>query len=96
MARWSLGASSCALKQYRDWTKRAQDSINKVFKQYVASEPHDDEQLSAPSRRKLPGNSDGSDLYSQTMAVDLMYLTGSKSHKRFKRASQLDVSAYTR
>jgi hypothetical protein len=76
-------------KQYADWVKRARDSTTRVFKQYIAREIDDDDDtaLSLP-RRKVPGGN--TDLYSQTMAVDLMFLTGSKSHKRQKRTTQLE------
>jgi hypothetical protein len=47
----------------------------------------DDTALPLP-RRKVP--SGNADLYSQTIAVNLMFLTSSKSHKRQKRASQLE------
>ena len=54
----------------------------------MAAEVDDDDTALPLPRRKVPGGS--TDLYSQTMAVDLMFLTGSKSHKRQKRASQLE------
>jgi len=76
-------------KQYNDWVKRAKDSTSRVFKLYMAEEMDDDDTALPLPRRKVPG-SDNSDLYSQTMAVDLMYLTGSKSHKRQKRTTQLE------
>ncbi|RYN53571.1 hypothetical protein AA0118_g9680 [Alternaria tenuissima] len=72
-------------KQYADWVKRAKDSTMKVFKLYMAAEVDDDDTALPLPRRKVPGGN--ADLYSQTMAVDLMFLTGSKSHKRQKRAS---------
>jgi hypothetical protein len=75
-------------KQYADWVKRAKDSTMKVFKLYMAAEVDDDDTALPLPRRKVPGGN--ADLYSQTMAVDLMFLTGSKSHKRQKRASQLE------
>ncbi|RMZ67784.1 transposase [Pyrenophora seminiperda CCB06] len=76
--------------EYADWVKRAKDSTNRVFKQYIAKEIDDDDDDTALPlpRRKVPGGN--ADLYSQTMAVDLMFLTGSKSHKRQKRTSQLE------
>lgn len=46
----------------------------------------DDTALPLP-RRMVPGGN--ADLYSQTMAVELMFLTGSKSHKRQKHTTQL-------
>lgn len=75
-------------KQYADWVKRAKDSTNRVFKQYIAKEMDDDDTALPLPRRKVPGGN--ADLYSQTMAVDLMFLTGSKSHKRQKRTTQLE------
>jgi hypothetical protein len=54
----------------------------------MAAEVDDDDTALPLPRRKVPGGS--TDLYSQTIAVDLMFLTGSKSHKRQKRASQLE------
>jgi hypothetical protein len=75
-------------KQYADWVKRAKESIIKIFKLYMAAEVDDDDTALPLPRRKVPGGN--TDLYSQTMAVDLMFLTGSKSHKRQKRASQLE------
>jgi hypothetical protein len=74
-------------KPYCEWVKKASDSLNRVFKQYVAAEADDDEESPKPTRRKLPSNH--SKLYSQTMAVDFMYLTGSRNYKRAKRTSQL-------
>jgi hypothetical protein len=43
-------------KLYREWVKKASDSLNKIFKQYVAAEADDDEELPEPTRRKLPSN----------------------------------------
>ncbi|CAN9209595.1 unnamed protein product [Alternaria alternata] len=60
----------------------------KVFKLYMAAEVDDDDTALPLPRRKVPGGN--ADLYSQTIAVDLMFLTGSKFHKRQKRASQLE------
>jgi hypothetical protein len=75
-------------KQYADWVKRAKDSTTRVFKQYMAKEMDDDDTALPLPRGKVPGGN--ADLYSQTMAVDLMFLTGSKSHKRQKRTIQLE------
>jgi hypothetical protein len=76
-------------KQYADWVKRARDSTTRVFKQYIVREIDDDDDTALLLlRRKVPGGN--TDLYSQTMAVDLMFLTGSKSHKRQKRTTQLE------
>jgi hypothetical protein len=75
-------------KQYANWVKRAKDSTNRVFKQYMAEEIDDDDTALPLPHRKVPGGN--ADLYSQTMAVDLMFLTGSKSHKRQKRTTQLE------
>jgi hypothetical protein len=75
-------------KQYANWVKRAKDSTNRVFKQYMAEEIDDDDTALPLPSRKVPGGN--TDLYSQTMAVDLMFLTGSKSHKRQKRTTQLE------
>ncbi|KAH8622692.1 hypothetical protein AA0119_g13394 [Alternaria tenuissima] len=48
----------------------------------------DDDDMALPLLcRKVPGGN--ADLYIQTMAVDLMLLTGSKSHKPQKRTTQL-------
>ena len=76
-------------KQYAEWVRRAKDSTSRVFKLYMAEEVDDDDSALPLPRRKVLGG-DNSDLYSQTMAVDLMYLTGSKSYKRQKRATQLE------
>jgi hypothetical protein len=77
-------------KQYADWVKRARDSKTRVFKQYIAREIDDDDDDTTLLLllRKVPGGN--TDLYSQTMAVDLMFFTCSKSHKRQKRTTQLE------
>lgn len=38
---------------------------------------------------RLP-TTNSSNMYNQTMTVNLMFLTGSKNHKQHKRVSQLD------
>ena len=42
---------------------------------------NEEPELPLPSRRKAP-NGDDDDPYSQTMAVDIHYLTGNKARKR--------------
>jgi hypothetical protein len=67
--------------------------VRRVFNNYVEDEVEEESQLSqqAPplSRRKLPGNNTGSNLYERTIEVDLHLLTNAKN-KRQKRTNQLD------
>ena len=65
-----------------------------VFKQYVDAEVEQEvleEPVSESSTgHRQPGKCSGASLFEDTMAVDLHLLTGSKSHKRQERVSQLD------
>lgn len=77
-------------KPYNSWVKAAEASVKKVYNEYLAAELDNEEpELPLPSRRKAP-NSDDDNLYSQTMAVDIHYLTGNKARKRQKRSTQLE------
>jgi hypothetical protein len=80
-------------KNYPHWYKKAEAGVRRVFKNYVEDEVEEESQLSQqappPSRRKLPGNNTGSNLYKRTMEVDLHLLTNAKN-KRQKRTNQLD------
>ncbi|KNG46888.1 transposase-like protein [Stemphylium lycopersici] len=68
--------------------ERAKDSANRDFEQYIAKEMDDDDTALPLPRLNVPGGN--ADLYSQTMAVDLMFFTGSKPHKCQKRTTQLE------
>lgn len=69
---------------------RPKKVYTEVYIEYMLEEIDDDDTaLPPPSRRKAPNNS-STDLYSQTMEVDLMYLTGSRARKRQKRSTQLE------
>jgi hypothetical protein len=73
-------------KNFPRWYRKAEASFRATFKAYAEAEV-EVEELQPPSRRKLPGSE--SDLYTQTMSVDLMLLTNAKN-KRQKRVSQVD------
>jgi hypothetical protein len=66
-------------KNYPEWYRKAHKSLEKVFKEYLAAEAEVDNSqdalLEPLSRQKLPSNSNSSDLYKRTMAVDLHLLT---------------------
>ena len=83
-----------AWKDFPLWHSKAEKSVRTAFKQYVDAEVDQEvleEPISQPSvRLRQPGKSNGSSLYEDTIEVDLHLLTGSKSHKRQKRVSQLD------
>ena len=83
-----------AWKDFPSWHSKAEKSVRTAFKQYVDAEVDQEvleEPISQPSvRLRQPGKSNRSSLYEDTIAVDLHLLTGSKSHKRQKRVSQLD------
>lgn len=77
--------------QYDAWHKKAEKSVRKVFKSYLDTKRKVDElMLPSPSRRKLPGGNNYHLRWARTISVNPMLLTGSKSHKRHKRMSQLD------
>jgi hypothetical protein len=80
-------------KNYPQWYRKAQKSLEKVFKEYlsVSAELEDsqDSQLLPPSCRKLPNSTSTNDLYERTMAVDLHLLTNTKN-KRQRRVGQLE------
>jgi hypothetical protein len=81
-------------KHHPQWYKIAEESIKKVFKQYLEREIEPEElQLLQPLQRKLLRSSDngdsGDDIYKQAMEVDLQLLQNSKN-KRQKRVSELD------
>jgi hypothetical protein len=73
-------------KNFLRWYRKAEASFRATFKAYAEAEV-EVEELQPSSRRKLPGSE--SDLYTQTMSVDLMLLTSAKN-KRQKRVSQVD------
>lgn len=69
-------------------------SVRTVFKQYVDAEIEQEvleEPVFQPSTGlRQPSKCSRASLFEDTMTVDLHLLTGSKSHKRQKRVSQLD------
>jgi hypothetical protein len=80
-------------KNYPSWYRKAQKSLEKVFKEYLTAKAEaDDSQdslLKPLSRRKLLSNGNSSDLYERTIAVDLHLLTNAKN-KRQRRAGQME------
>jgi hypothetical protein len=80
-------------KNYLEWYRKARKLLEKVFKEYLAAKAEvDDSQdtlLEPLSWRKLPSNSNSSDLYERTMAVDLHLLTNAKN-KCQRRAAQVE------
>jgi hypothetical protein len=70
-------------KNFPRWHKKAEALFRATFKAYAKTEV-EVEKLQPPSRRKLPGGE--TNLYTQTMSVDLMLLTNAKN-KRQKQVS---------
>jgi hypothetical protein len=68
------------------WYRKAEASFRAIFKADAEAEI-EVEELQPRLRHKLPGGE--SDLYTQTMSVDLILLTNAKN-KRQKRVSQVD------
>lgn len=77
-------------KDFPQWHTKAEKSIYKVFRQYVDLEVEPDVDAPPPQllRHKTPAGSSYS--FDDTMSVDLMLLTGARSHKKQKRVSQLE------
>lgn len=80
-------------KDFPAWHIKADKSVRTTFKRYVDLEIESEaaeEHLSPPPTRRRHAEAEESWLFDSTMTVDLMLLTGSRSHKRQKRVSQLD------
>jgi len=72
-------------RRHTIWHKKAEASMEIVFQRYVdAEEIDEEEQLAEPTRRKAPGG-----LYDRTLTVDTSLLTGVRSYKRARKATEL-------
>ena len=78
-------------RSYAEWHKKAEGSINDVYKEYLENENESDqreEELSQPNRRKVPGESHDT-RFDDSMSVELHLLTGHHGYKKQNRHSQL-------
>ncbi|KAK7177749.1 transposase-like protein, partial [Paraphaeosphaeria sporulosa] len=79
------------------WYKKAETSLRSTFSTYLvdanaadSARDDDNDSIEAPSRREVPGSYATDERRRRTMWVNKDLLTGKKSHKEHKRASQLD------
>jgi hypothetical protein len=75
--------------RWPDWAKKAEASIESVYKEYLNAEVESEEFEVQPLRHKVPAQYSSSKPNATTMCVNKIYLTGSHASKRQKKSNQL-------